>query len=88
MITTAGWKLGKQLEYSRPAECVGRHVLVHTHGCRRDEGIAAGNFAEQHEWLPPQPSEIYDWDDVPQLAAAFAAGELDSYAPVFRVNPL
>ena len=89
IVTTSGWKLGKTLSYDRVQATVARHAFLHVHGCRRSEGIKAIEFAEEHEWLPPAPpdNEVYCWDDVPQLAADFAAGKIQSYAPVFEVNP-
>lgn len=87
IVTTAGWKCGKAMTYDRAAECINRNVFVHTHGCRRSEGLAAEAFAEEHGWLPPDGAEEYDWNDVPQLAADYADGKIQSYAPVFRVNP-
>jgi NADPH:quinone reductase-like Zn-dependent oxidoreductase len=88
IITTAGWKCGKYVNYDRPTQCVRRNIFVHTHGCRRTEGLAARDFAEEHGWLPPPGAEEYAWEDIPQLAADYAAGRLSSYAPVFRINPL
>lgn len=88
IVTTAGWKCGKSLVYNRAAQCIGRNIFVHTHGCRRSEGLAALAFAEEHGWLPPEGAEEYDWEQLPQLAADYASGKIQSYAPVFRVNPL
>jgi len=90
IVTTSGWKLGKKLSYDRSIATFNRHVFLHVHGCRRSEGVKSVAFAEQHGWLPPAPplSEVYRWEDIPQLAADYANGEIESYAPVFEVNPL
>jgi NADPH:quinone reductase-like Zn-dependent oxidoreductase len=88
IVTTSGWKHGKHLSYDRTAATVGRHIFLHVHGCRRSEGVRSVQFAEEHEWLPPPSEELYGWDDVPQLAADYASGKIQSYAPVFQVNPL
>jgi hypothetical protein len=90
IVTTSGWKHGKGLSYDRTAATVGRHVFLHVHGCRRSEGLRSVEFAEAHGWLPPEPpaSEVYCWEDIPQLAADYAAGKIQSYAPVFEINRL
>ena len=67
---------------------MGRHVFLHVHGCRRSEGVRSVEFAEQHGWLPPDGAEVYTWDEIPQLAVDYANGKIQSYAPVFEVNPL
>ncbi|NUQ62308.1 MAG: zinc-binding alcohol dehydrogenase family protein [Pirellulales bacterium] len=88
IITTSGWKHGKHLAYDRTAATVNRHIFLHVHGCRRSEGLASVRFAEEHGWLPPDGAEVYAWNDIPRLAADYAAGKIQSYAPVFQVNPL
>jgi NADPH:quinone reductase-like Zn-dependent oxidoreductase len=90
IVATSGWKLGKKLSYDRTAATVNRHILVHVHGCRRTEGVRSVEFAEQHGWLPPEPpdGEVYPWEEIPQLADDYAAGKIQSYAPVFKINPL
>ena len=88
IVTTSGWKHGKKLSYDRTAATVCRHIFLHVHGCRREEGIRSLEFAEKHGWLPPDGAEVYAWDDIPQLAADYAAGKIESYAPVFEINPV
>lgn len=88
ILTTSGWKRGKQFTYDRPTATVGRHIFLHVHGCRRSEGVLGVAFAEEHGWLPPDGAEVYAWDDVPQLAADYANAKTRSYAPVFAVNGL
>lgn len=86
IITTAGWKCGSQLTIDRAVACLRRFQFVHTHACRRDEGVRSVEFAEQHGWLPPPGAEEYDWDAVPELAADYREGKIVSYFPVYRVN--
>jgi NADPH:quinone reductase-like Zn-dependent oxidoreductase len=86
ILTTSGWKDGKVLQYDRTFTTFNRQILLHVHGCRRDEGLKAVEYAEEHGWLPPPGAEVYDWEDVPQLADDFAAGRIESYTPVYRVN--
>ena len=87
IVTTSGWKHGKKLSYDRTAATVGRHIFLHVHGCRRIEGVRGIEFAE-HGWLSPAGAEVYAWDDIPQLAADYASGKVESYTPVFEVNGL
>ena len=58
IITTSGWKHGKHLSYDRTAATVNRHIFLHVHGCRRSEGLAAVQFAEEHGWLPPDGEKV------------------------------
>jgi hypothetical protein len=90
IVTTSGWKLGKKLSYDRSLATFARHIFLHVHGCRRSEGLKSVVFAEEHGWLPPTPpeGEVYRWEDIPQLAADYASGKIESYAPAFEVNPL
>jgi NADPH:quinone reductase-like Zn-dependent oxidoreductase len=90
IVATSGWKLGKKLSYDRSLATFARHILLHVHGCRRSEGVKSVAFAEEHGWLPPAPpdGEVYRWEDIPQLAADYANGKIESYAPVFEVNSL
>ena len=86
IITTAGWKNGSQITFERTTACLRRFQFVHTHGCRRDEGTRAVEFAEQHGWLPPPEPDECAWDDAPALAQDFHEGNLVSYFPIYRVN--
>jgi NADPH:quinone reductase-like Zn-dependent oxidoreductase len=88
VVTTAGWRSGKQLSHDRVAACVGRHLFVHTHGFRRSAVVQALPYSEKHAWVPPPEAEEYSWDDVPQLADDYESGRTQSYAPVFQVNPV
>jgi NADPH:quinone reductase-like Zn-dependent oxidoreductase len=88
IVTTSGWKCGKKLSYDRVAATVGRHAFLHVHGCRRSEGVKSVAFADEHGWLPPDGDEVYGWERIPQMAEDYAAGRIESYAPVFEINPL
>jgi len=88
VIASAGWKLGMGLHVNRAVECIARHTHVHTHYARHAEHAVALAFASRTGWLPEvEPEAVYDWEDMPRLAADFAAGRIGSYFPVYRVNP-
>jgi NADPH:quinone reductase-like Zn-dependent oxidoreductase len=87
VITTTGWDAAADTSYSRIDECIRRHIHVHTHGARRQEAFEAQEYAEQHGWIAPEPDRIYGWDAIPELARRFTHGEIDSYFPIFSVNP-
>lgn len=86
VITTAGWKEGMSISLIRALECMHRHVHVHTHYARYEEGLDAVAFAERHGWLPPSPARLYGWEEIPVLAEAYARGEETSLFPMFVVN--
>ena len=86
VVTTAGWKHGKQLRFDRAAACVQRHTLLHTHGCKRSLGVQAVEFAEETGWLPPVQDRVTEWDRIPELAAEFAEEKISTYFPMFAVN--
>jgi hypothetical protein len=70
----------------RAIECINRHQHVHTHYARYPQGRAAVRFAEETGWVPELDSSTeYSFDDVPKLAADYAAGRC-SYFPIFRIN--
>lgn len=86
VVATAGWKGGMRISTMRAIECIQRHIHVHTHYARRSEAIDAMNFAEANAWLPQPTGRVYSWDEVPELAAEFAAGSISDYFPLFEVN--
>ncbi len=86
VVTTAGWKEGMTVTTYRAIECINRHQHVHTHYARYPQGRAAIRFAEETGWVPElDSSREYSFDEVPQLAADYAAGKC-SYFPIFRIN--
>ncbi|WP_394831343.1 zinc-binding dehydrogenase [Pendulispora rubella] len=85
-IATSGWKHGLTFASVRAMECIGRHLHVHTHYARYDEGEAAVRFAEEHGWMAPADERIYGWDEIPLLAEEYASGRIETYFPIFRVN--
>jgi NADPH:quinone reductase-like Zn-dependent oxidoreductase len=87
VVTTAGWDAGDRLSVGRIDECIGRHIHVHSHGARRSRGIEALEYSERTAWLPPVDDRVYHWEEIPRLADDFAAGRVDSYFPIFAVNP-
>jgi len=86
VLATSGWKHGLTFPVVRASECIDRHIHVYTHYARRDEGEAAVAFADVHGWAPPKPQQVWAWDDIPQLAEAYAAGDIDDYFPVYSIN--
>jgi NADPH:quinone reductase-like Zn-dependent oxidoreductase len=87
VVATVGWKHGKYLSYDRATACIKHHSFVHTHGCRLDLCHDAMAYAEETGWLAPADAPVYGWDEVPHLAADFAAERLASYFPLFAVEP-
>jgi NADPH:quinone reductase-like Zn-dependent oxidoreductase len=86
VIATSGWKHRTNFPLSRATECQNRHLHIFTHYAHYDEGCAAVDYALHHGWGPPVPTQTYDWTEIPQLAADYAAGRIASYFPIFRVN--
>lgn len=89
VITSAGWKHGADLTSTRRAnECISRHLHINTHYASYAEGLAATAFAERHGWLPAVDDErVYGWDEIPELARDYAQGRVESWFPLFQVNP-
>jgi NADPH:quinone reductase-like Zn-dependent oxidoreductase len=85
VITTCGWKQGMELPVVRGRECINRHLHVFTHGARDSREAIA--YAECNAWLPPLDDQVFGWEDVPELAHRYGRGEIESYFPVFRINP-
>jgi NADPH:quinone reductase-like Zn-dependent oxidoreductase len=86
VITSAGWKLGMQLSCFRAAECIQRRQHIHTHYARYPQGLAARDYAEATGWLPEVDPEVFGFEQIPELARRYAAGELGFY-PIFTPNP-
>ena len=85
VLVTAGWKAGMQLSHLRAIECIQRHQFVHTHFARRSEVLVAMQFAEENGWMPVLDETVFDFDELPELAARFAAGDYRMF-PVYRIN--
>ena len=90
VLTTAGWKCGMNVSYMRAMQCIARQTFVHTHYASFEEGRQAVRYAVEHEWLPPSSalSKTYAWHDIGQLSLDFNADRVDSYFPIFAINPL
>lgn len=86
VIATAGWKLGMVLTHLRAAECIHRRQHIHTHYARYPQGLAAVAYAEAESWIPEVDPEIFAFDQIPELARRYAAGELGFYS-TFAINP-
>ena len=90
VIATAGWKHGMVSTSMRAIECIERHTHVHTHYARYSEGVDAVAAGERLDWMPPldESEKIYEWDEIPMLDRDYQAGSIESYFPLFRVNPI
>ncbi len=88
VVASAGWKLGADItETSRSTECIQRHSYINTHYAKYQEGLDAVAFGEAHDWMPPENLPIYAWEDIPKLTEDYAANTIDSYFPIYQVNP-
>ncbi len=85
IVATAGWKVGMRMKFLRAVECIARHQFIHTHFAPLSEARKAIAFAEENEWLPIIDERIYDFDEIPELAANYAAGKYRMF-PVYRIN--
>jgi NADPH:quinone reductase-like Zn-dependent oxidoreductase len=87
VIATSGWDGGGALAFDRITACMNRHLHVHTHGVRHAVAVEAYEYMADSAWMPKVGQELWPWEQIPELAHAFTAGELESYFPVFEVNP-
>lgn len=87
VIATAGWKRGMELSTNRAMTCQKRNIHVHTHYARLSEVHEALRYSIDHDWMPPAPSQIYAWEDIPQLARDAASGAVDGSYAIYRINP-
>lgn len=89
VVTTAGWKEGMHVETVRAIECMNWHAYVHTHYARYADGLEAVRFAEETGWLPPIPGdELCPWEKIAQLGCAHAEGRVESFFPLYAINPV
>ena len=86
IITTAGWKEGMKLWNLRAVECIDRHQHIHTHYARYPQGWKAVAYAEANGWMPSVDERVYTFDEIPELAHNYLAGDVDTY-PCFQINP-
>jgi len=86
VITTCGWKCGMRTQVARAIECISRHIHVHTHYARYQEGLDAVGFAMEYGWMPQVGERVWSWDEIPTLFREYAAGNIASYFPIFAVN--
>ena len=85
VVTTAGWKAGMRIWYLRAVESIARHQFVHTHFVRRPEAIESMAFAEERRWMPEIDERIWTFDEIPELAERYAAGEFRMF-PCYEIN--
>ncbi len=87
VVSTVGWKAGMDLSYKRASACIGRQLHVNTHVWRQQDCPQIRDFVESSGWLAESDrAGVYSFDDVPQLAADYAADKLDTYFPLYSVN--
>jgi NADPH:quinone reductase-like Zn-dependent oxidoreductase len=87
VVTSAGWKEGMVISFLRAMECIGRHQHINTHCARYPEGVEAVAYGEAEGWMPIIDERIYGFDEIPELARRFSAGDV-GFFPVFSINPL
>lgn len=89
VVTTCGWKKGMRLEILRAMECIARHTFIHTHYATRPEAEDAVRFACERGWMVPRDAlgKIWEWNEVATLAESHMRDTIDSYFPIYRVNP-
>lgn len=87
VIATSGWDQGGMLTTNRIESCTNRHIHVFTHGMRAQESRAACDYMASSDWIAPRPDKVWAWHELPALADAFAAGRIETYFPIFAVNP-
>ncbi len=86
VMTTCGWYGGMDIRAVRGIEAISRHLFVHTHYARREEGVAALAFAVANPWWrPPLAGAPARWEDIGTLAEAQLHGTDDSWFPLFQV---
>jgi len=89
VVATCGWKKGMRIELLRAIECIDRHTHVHTHYASRPEAMDAMRFACERNWMVPadELGQIWAWEDIAGLAKEYMADAIDSYFPIYRINP-
>ncbi|RFS86627.1 zinc-binding alcohol dehydrogenase family protein [Actinomadura spongiicola] len=89
VLTTCGWKQGMSTTTLRAAECIRRHLHVHTHVWRLQDSAEIRDLQEETGWIADiDPAAVYPFDEVPRLADDYAAGRLSTYFPLFQINPV
>ncbi|NSL88648.1 zinc-binding dehydrogenase [Chitinophaga solisilvae] len=89
VIATCGWKEGMKISHMRALESINRHIHVNTHYITYNEMQDAIRYAVENNWMPEVEGEyVYGWEEIPQLFKDFGAGKVNSFFPLFEVNPL
>jgi NADPH:quinone reductase-like Zn-dependent oxidoreductase len=88
VIATTGWKHGMRVINNRAMNCINRQLSVHTHVWRQPDSADIRDYLETDGWMPEVAEDsVYGFEDVGMLAADYAQSRIDSYFPVFQVNP-
>jgi len=86
VLATCGWQGGMDIQAVRAVEAINRHTHVHTHYARREEGLAAMQFALANPaWKAPLEGPPTRWADIGALAQAQLEDRDDSWFPLFQV---
>ncbi|HKX31466.1 MAG TPA: zinc-binding alcohol dehydrogenase family protein [Blastocatellia bacterium] len=86
VIATCGWKRGMSVNLLRAIECISWHTHVHTHYARYQELAESVRFAEETGWMAPEEIELYDWEQVPDLARDYCRELINDYFPLIQIN--
>ncbi|MEY4508037.1 MAG: hypothetical protein RLZZ450_159 [Pseudomonadota bacterium] len=87
VVTSSGWDQGGTMVTSRIEACMNRHSFVHTHGVRHSVAVEACDYMAGSDWMPPCGQPTWHWHDIPDLARRFTSNALDTYFPIFEINP-
>lgn len=88
VIATCGWKDGAVVPFVRSIECINRHIFVHTHYAKYEEGLEAVKYATENDWIPEVTNETYQWEEMNKLLADYKENKIDSYFPIYKINDL
>lgn len=88
LITTCGWKDGAVMPFVRSIECINRHIFVHTHYAKYNEGLEAVKYAIENDWIPEIVDYPYNWEEIDKLLVDYKEEKIDSYFPIYKINDL
>lgn len=89
VLTTAGWKGGMDMLNRRATECIKRHLHVHTHVWHFQDSPLIRDYQEKTGWIADIDSDaIYGFDEIPALAQDYRSEKLNTYFPIYQVNPV
>jgi NADPH:quinone reductase-like Zn-dependent oxidoreductase len=87
VLTTCGWHGGMDIQSVRAIEAINRHIHIHTHYARPEEGVAALKFAIANPWWKaPIEQQPTSWEEIGTLAQQQMEGKDDSWFPLYQVS--